>query len=311
MLYALPCNPIAATPSRPHPRKQKPGPHFSTRAGAPSVESVESVKSRARWLWSGVVDLLLPPRCAECDGELESSDSRDPLATTLCRACRTRCERLEQGLCVLCQAAPPATILTQTPGAAERCDACATRPSPLEACLASVAFRGDAERWVHRFKYPGAGLTGLDPRAREVLSAWVRDAAGRAPGPAPQLIVPVPLHPRRLRERGFNPSALLARQLARSLAAPFSARDVTRIRDTPSQTGLGRKARRLNVRGAFARNPLARIPGHVWIVDDVVTTGSTLSEFARELRRGGARRIVAICAARTQQGRLSGQRSPR
>ncbi|MBW2272220.1 MAG: ComF family protein [Deltaproteobacteria bacterium] len=254
-----------------------------------------STKNKALWLWKGLVDLLLPPRCADCGIGIEAACSGDPLAPALCHVCRSRLDMLGCAVCALCQASPPATMLGET----ERCGACAGRSSPLAACLASVAYRGEAERWVHRFKYPGAGLAGLDPRARQVLSALIRDAASRAPAPPPQLVVPVPLHPRRLRERGFNPSALLARHLARSIGAVFSPAVLKRIRDTPSQTGLGRKARQLNVRGAFALQTDARLPPRVWIVDDVVTTGSTLAEVARELRRGGAHHLVAICVART------------
>jgi ComF family protein len=252
-------------------------------------------KSRLSWLWGGAVDLLLPLRCAECGAGLAGGSRGDPIASVLCRVCRGRLEMLERDLCVLCQAAPRATVL----GEAQRCGACAGRSFPLAACLASAAFSDGSERWVHRFKYPPPGLAGLDPRARQVLSALIADAASRAAGPLPQLVAPVPLHPRRLQERGFNPSALLARRLARSLGIPFSAAMISRVRDTPSQTGLGRKARRLNVRGAFALEPGGRVPTRVWIIDDVVTTGSTLSEVARVLRRGGAHHLVAICAART------------
>jgi ComF family protein len=132
-----------------------------------------------------------------------------------------------------------------------------------------------------------------------VLRRLVLEAAAAAPGPRPERIVPVPLHPRRLRERGFNPSALLARSLAREHRSRFDASLLLRVRDTPSQTGLGRRARRANLRGAFQVRPGARAPQVIWLVDDVVTTGSTLIECARALRRAGARRVVAICVART------------
>jgi ComF family protein len=112
-------------------------------------------------------------------------------------------------------------------------------------------------------------------------------------------VVPVPLHPRRLRERGFNPAALLARAIARASHARFDPALLLRVRDTPSQTGQGRRARRANVRGAFRVKEGTRAPGVVWLVDDVVTTASTLEECARTLRRAGARRVVAVCVART------------
>jgi ComF family protein len=107
----------------------------------------------------------------------------------------------------------------------------------------------------------------------------------------------VPLHRRRVVQRGFNPAVMLARDLSRALGIPFAATALSRLRDTESQTGLGRAARRANVRGAFEAR--ARVPAHVWLVDDVVTTGATLEECAQALRRAGARHVVALCAART------------
>jgi predicted amidophosphoribosyltransferase len=110
----------------------------------------------------------------------------------------------------------------------------------------------------------------------------------------------VPLHPRRLRERGFNPAALIARELARATGAKFVPRALVRLRDTPSQTGLGRVRRRRNVAGAFACRKGVCVPESLWLVDDVVTTRSTLEEGARVLRRDGAKRIAAVCLARAR-----------
>ncbi len=153
------------------------------------------------------------------------------------------------------------------------------------------------EAWIRRFKYPRPGLAGLDPKAEAIVRALAREAGARAPGPPPDLVVPIPLHPRRLRARGFNPACELARAIAGPARLRLAPRALARLRDTPSQTGLERAARRRNVRGAFrARRP---VPPRIWLVDDVVTTGSTLSEAARALRRAGARRVVGVCVAWT------------
>jgi ComF family protein len=169
------------------------------------------------------------------------------------------------------------------------------------ASVAAVLFRGEAERWIHRFKYPPQGLAGLDPAPGAVLRALIREAAARAPGPPPGCVVPVPLHPRRLHARGFNPAAVLARWVARHHGVPARPAALLRLRNTPSQTGLDRRARGRNMRGAFAARPGLRLPERVWLVDDVVTTGATLAEAARALRGAGARRVVAVCAARTPE----------
>jgi ComF family protein len=220
-----------------------------------------------RELGTGLVELLLPAACAAC-GE---------------RAL------VERALCEACEAALPAPPR----GASD------PPPRPLDGWAAGAAFAGPVEEWIRRFKYPRAGLAGLDPAARGVARALILRAAARAPGSAPELVVPIPLHPRRLRARGFNPAARLARWLARERELVCDARALERLRDTPSQTGLDRRARARNVRGAFRPRPGFRAPREVWLVDDVATTGATLAAAARALRRAGARQIVAICAART------------
>jgi ComF family protein len=135
-----------------------------------------------------------------------------------------------------------------------------------------------------------------------VAEALIREAGDRVPGPAPDLVVPVPLHPVRLRQRGFNPAALMASALGRERGLAVDPGALARIRNTPSQTLLPRFERARNVAGAFRARSRA-LPGRVWLVDDVVTTGSTLREAARALRRAGVRRIVAVCAARTLETR--------
>lgn len=216
-----------------------------------------------RELLRGLLDLVVPPCCVACGA---STDATDPLCAVCARAI-----------------ARPASGRLRIP--------------PLEACVAGVDFAGPVEDWVHRFKYPAPGLRGLDPAPAALLGLWLRAAAERAPGPPPERVVPVPLHARRLRSRGFNPAGVLARGLARELSVRFDPTALRRIRDTESQTGLSRRARRRNVRGAFRAR--GRPADRIWLVDDVVTTGATLAEAARSLRRAGVRAVVGVCAART------------
>jgi ComF family protein len=217
-----------------------------------------------RELLRGLLDLWLPPACAACAGD------PGPVPGSLCPRCLASLPRAPAAL------APPRR---------------------LDALVAAAEFRTPVETWIRRFKYPRPGLAGLDPEAAAALRALVCEAAARAPGPAPDLVVPIPLHARRLRERGFNPACELARAVARAVRRRLAPRALARLRDTASQTGLSRAARSRNVRGAFrARAP---VPPRIWLVDDVVTTGSTLSEAARALRRAGARHVVGVCAAWT------------
>jgi ComF family protein len=220
-----------------------------------------------RELLRALLDLALPPICARCG-----------------RAC----ER-DMPLCHGCGRA----LLFSQP------DVVGPLPSGVDAMVAGAAYAGDVLQWVQRFKYPRPGIAGLDPSALAVLRFLVRTAAANAPGPLPLLVVPVSLHARRLRERGFNPAALLARAVARELAAPLNPTALVRVRHTPSQTNLDRAARRRNLRGAFRARPGLRAPARVWLVDDVITTGSTVADAARALRAAGAKNVTVICAART------------
>ena len=163
-----------------------------------------------------------------------------------------------------------------------------------------VALVGDVRTWVHRFKYPRGGLTGLDPAATGVMRMLACRAGGLASPTGDDLIVPMPLSPRRYRERGFNPAALLAREIARPGRHPLRARWLIRLRDTERQAGLDATSRRQNVAGAFACRPSSEaVPGRVWLVDDVTTTGATLEAAASALKGAGVREVMGICVART------------
>ncbi len=209
------------------------------------------------WL-RAAFELLLPPACAGC--------GRATRELPLCGGCRL-----------------------------PRVDAIGPPPPPLTGWCAATLHEGVAAEWVRRFKYPARGIAGLDLAAEAVALGLMRELATRVAGGPPDLVVPVPLHPRRLRERGFSPTLALARALARAAHAPLAPVLLERPRDTPSQTHLSRAARRRNVAGAFRARGAA--PARVWLVDDVVTTGSTLAAAGGALRAAGAREIVGVCLA--------------
>jgi len=228
------------------------------------------------WLWA-VLDALLPSACAGC-GESVATER------VLCARCEALINPIAADACTRCQLHR---------ASAGPC----SEPGPLEAAVAAVWLEPPVSDWIHAFKYPPRGLRGLAPGPIAAVAELAARSARRAPGPAPDLVVPVPLHPRRLRARGFNPALVVARAVARSAAAPVAPTALERVRDTPSQTGLDAAARRRNVRGALRAR--RSVPPRVWIVDDVITTGATLREAARALRGAGAESVVAVCAART------------
>jgi len=180
------------------------------------------------------------------------------------------------------------------PGASTHCGACLTHPPPLDACLAAVDYGYPWDRSIAALKFRGqAGLAqalGLLLRS----APWVEPAVDAA-----DLVLPLPLSLRRLRERGFNQAALLARQVA---PGRVDTATLLRIRHTEALSGLDRQARAAQVRGAFAVEPAraARLRGRrVLLVDDVMTSGATLHEAARVLRAGGAASVAALVVART------------
>jgi ComF family protein len=163
--------------------------------------------------------------------------------------------------------------------------------------LAPLRYEHPVDEMIRRLKYHGA-----IEHAR-VLGVLLAAAARVREDPLPRLLVPVPLHLARLRERGFNQAYALARYAGRMLEVPYARTLLRRVRDTPSQTALDVNARRHNVRGAFAVcGPAARDrlleAEHVAIVDDVITTGSTTAELRAVLYAAGVTKVELWAVAR-------------
>jgi ComF family protein len=182
--------------------------------------------------------------------------------------------------------------LTASANAAYVCGACLRRRPAFHAAFVPFRYDYPLDWLIHGLKYRREAASG------RILGALLARRLLAQPARSfPELIIPTPLSIRRYRERGFNQAIELARPVSAAIGAPWRADLVVRHRETREQSGLGRRERRRNVRGAFALcKPLpAR---HVAILDDVVTTGSTAHELARVLRRGGATRIELWGVAR-------------
>jgi ComF family protein len=174
-----------------------------------------------------------------------------------------------------------------------RCGRCLARPPPLDATVAVLAYRFPVDRLLPRFKFHGDLAAGW--LLAQLMAAALPGALGGSSRPA--AVVPVPLHPSRLRQRGYDQALELARPVAAALGLPLCAGALHRVRATQAQTTLDAAGRRGNVRRAFACRPGA-LPGHVVLLDDVMTTGATLGECTRALRRAGVARVDAWVLAR-------------
>ena len=216
--------------------------------------------------------LLLPPRCLVCEG-------RGVPGLDLCAACHDELPWLGAA-CTGC-----AQPLAESDAGA-RCGQCLRMPLPLDTISAALRYAPPIDRLLPRFKFH------QDLAAGRVLAQLM---AARLPAlPRSAVLVPVPLHPSRLRARGYDQALQLARALARLRALPCR-RLLKRVVATAPQSELDAAARRRNLRDAFSchRAP----PAHVVLVDDVMTTGATLRAAAEALRRRGATRVDAwICA---------------
>jgi ComF family protein len=145
---------------------------------------------------------------------------------------------------------------------------------------------------IRRLKYGGSVTQGRV--LGELFSLYMVNTPSES---WPQLLLPVPLAPVRFRKRGYNQAIVLAEQIQRRLDVPLRADVVIRTRETTEQAGLDQHARRRNIRGAFAVTRELTLT-HVAIVDDVVTTGSTVNELARTLKRAGVKRVDVWAIAR-------------
>lgn len=242
-----------------------------------------AARSSRRW-WAGlssavdgVLDVLFPPVCVECHGLVESGDTPH-----LCGRCRQRVTTVGPPHCTTC--GYPFFGVVE---AGRECPHCAALQPVFGEGRTAALLQGPLRRIVHALKYEGA-LHLLDD-----IEALARANGHFTEFLAGAVLVPVPLHPRKHRERGYNQAELLARTFAR-LAPGASVRNLLRrTSDTPSQTRLDRARRQENLKNAFAlarRAPIDVAHRYV-LVDDVFTTGATLNACASVLRRAGLTRI--------------------
>ena len=241
-------------------------------------------------LFRSLIDMIYPPRCFICDGFLlRGPPTPEHGGVHICEICLKDFQRLASPLCPVC-GKPFFSGLPED----HWCEDCLRKRPLFEALLAPYLYEGSLMKAIHRFKYGSKGFiaSSLGP----LLGAFAKD---RLKNPDDLLVMPVPLHPKRLRQRGFNQTLLLARHLVRHLPVELDFFNLRRIRHTAPQIGLGKDERRKNVRGAFRLSTPKTVRGRaILLLDDVATTGNTLNECARVLMKAGAERVLCLVLAR-------------
>jgi len=230
----------------------------------------------------GLLDLLLPPRCHICR---KAVTSEDPLH--ICSDCHAALPFICQPACTVCG------IPMAGAGEYHPCGRCIATPPPYRAARAALRYEGACRDLIHAFKYQYKSHL---RRPLGLLMAY--NLKPFVESQRPDLLVPVPLHVSRLRQRGFNQSILLGEILSRQCQIPLLRQGLQRVRPTVPQVELNRDQRMSNLRDAFTVKDAGAIANlRIMLVDDVFTTGSTLRECARVLLLGGCSEVSAVTLA--------------
>ncbi|HOP48125.1 MAG TPA: ComF family protein [Desulfobacteraceae bacterium] len=239
---------------------------------------------------SKLIDIIYPPRCAICRKFLREDGSKGSTEyESFCRECISEFKPCASPLCPVC-GRPFISDARED----HLCEDCLRKRPLFKAAASPFIYDGVIMNAIHQFKYGQKSFLAksLGPVLAGFARRWISEQKDL-------LTMPVPLHPKRLRERGFNQSLLLAGHVAQRLNSRLDYLTLKRVRYTLSQTGLGREERRKNVRGAFQVEDSDPVRGRViLLIDDVTTTGNTLNECARVLMKAGSREVMCLTLAR-------------
>ncbi|MDF9406978.1 MAG: DNA utilization protein GntX [Pelotomaculum sp. PtaB.Bin013] len=238
-------------------------------------------------LWESLLDLLFPPRpgCPFCGAPGSG--------TEVCCTCLSTISgyRLEPHCC-LCGRLPE-KMAPSAPDGYYLCSECRRHGWPFVLARAAGPYEGILKEVIHRFKYGGSRRLAV-PLAALMVEVLLSETLYANI----DLVLPVPLTYNKLRRRGFNQAGLLAKEIGSGLKIPVSGSVLVKITDTPSQTGLSRAAREINLKNVFKVTDARYLQGkNILIVDDVFTTGSTMSSAAAVVKRAGAVQVFVVTAA--------------
>jgi ComF family protein len=242
-----------------------------------------------KYFGASLLEFFLPRMCLFCGVPVGET-----AVVAVCPECEAQIFWVASPLCTCC-----GRVFADRDGADRVCGDCQTEPPPFTRARAAVIYEGPS---VDALKTRPVlmAITGFKFSRQlaflPVMQHWLRQPLCLELVAAADLLAPVPLHPKRIKHRGFNQSLLLAQAFP---GAPVAREALVRTRHTAPQVGLSPKERQDNVKGAFAVTEPARVKGKsVLIIDDLYTTGSTVKESARVLLKAGARRVEVLTVAR-------------
>ncbi len=250
--------------------------YFCTMRGKLYNDNNPLLKQSSRFL-ALLASMVYDSRCPVCDGKVGRVRT-----FPICCSCMDLARRYTGPACRLC-AKPFASKYSDT------CGDCLSTPPVLEGAMAYGLYTDPLVSAIHAMKFGGNRRLAV-PLAQKLATMKLPQDIN--------VIIPVPMAGGRLRHRGFNQSALMARELARLKGIPFKLHMLEKVRETAPQVGLSRRLRMNNLKGAFMAH--SSVGGmSVLLLDDVITTGSTVRECAGALRRAGAASVTALSLART------------
>jgi len=237
-------------------------------------------------LANSFLDLIYPRYCLICYTSLNNTDKK-----ALCVECAEQIEFIHQNtVCYKCGTDFGPYATSETP-----CQECFYHPPRFTKAIGVARYQGIMRELIHKFKYAKEKVL-LDELADLLIKRWLKTNSSLPPI---DLIIPAPLYHKKLKERGFNQSELLAERLHKTLGIPLELNNLIKIKLTPDQASLDSSARKKNLIDAFqVTNPQDIDGKNILLIDDVLTTGATASEIARTLKKNGAKDVYVLVLAR-------------
>ena len=234
-----------------------------------------------------ITDIVFPSQCISCAAILQPITEK-----VFCSACREKIKFLTGSICPIC-----GIMFFDSPSASHLCGNCLEKKPYFSYARAVASYETIILNAIHQFKYSRDLSIGI------LLASLMADFS------FPDLdfrdyslIIPVPLHIKKLRKRGFNQSIILADSIGKKWQIPVNFSLLKRCKFTLTQTGLNKKERQRNIKGAFEVRDKEKIAGrNIILIDDVYTTGATLNECAKKLIKAGAQKVAVLTLARVLQ----------